>query len=188
MNDKTQKLIKKAEAEDALKQEFSLTFQQRVSRYLELRPHGIVPNSHFAGVSAECYSLYRDGHFYGAIALAQSVAEAIVKFLCNKNGWSPKKEFEKNIKQLIARGKINTSLTVVFTRIWKNRDDYHHLNPQIKRERQKLELLAKTKLTDLKIIEEDLFAYITKDGKLIPKYPKYWDQKNGTVPIFLRFD
>ena len=96
MDDKTKKLVDKAQTEDTLKQEFALTLDQRAKRYLELRPHGIIPNSHFAAVSAECHSLYRDGHFYGTISLAQSVTEALIKFLCEKNGWKPNKDFEKN--------------------------------------------------------------------------------------------
>lgn len=188
MDNKSKKLIEKAQAEDTLKQEFGLTLDQRVKRYLELKPHGVIPSSHFASVSAECHYLYRDGHFYGTISLGQSVAEALIKFLCNRNGWKPNKDFEKNLKQLETRGKVSQELASVFTEIWKNRDDYHHLNPQIEQDRRKLELLAKEKLTKLKKIEQELFAFTINEGKLIPKYPKYWDQKDGTVPVFLRFD
>lgn len=188
MYDITKKLVEKAQVEDSLKQEFTFTLEQRVKRYLELRPHGIIPNSYFAGVSAECHLLYRDSYFYGTISLAQAVAEALVKFLCDKNGWKPNKDYEENLKQLKTRGKISDELVFLFTEVWKSRDDYHHLNPQIEQDRQKLELLAKNKLTDLRKIEQELFAYIVKEGKLIPKYPRYWDQKNGTTSVFLRFD
>jgi hypothetical protein len=188
MDNPTKKLVEKAQAEDTLKQEFDLTLDQRVNRYLELKPHGIIPNSHFAAVSAECHSLYRDGHFYGTISLTQSVAEALVKFLCQRNGWKPNKDYEDNLKQLETRGKISQEFASLFTTVWKKRDNYHHLNLQIEQDRQKLELLAKEKLTDLRKIEQEFFAYTANKGKLIPKYPKYWDQKNGTVPVFLRFD
>lgn len=188
MDEKTKKLVEKARIEDTLKQEFALTLEQRCERYLELRPYGIIPNSHFAAVSTECHSLYKDGHFYGTISLAQAVVEALVKFLCERNGWKPNKDFEKNLKQLETRRKISRELVTLFTRIWKSRDDYHHLNPQIEQDRQKLELLVKEKLTDLRKIEQEIFACTAKKGKLIPKYPKYWDQENGTVPVFLRLD
>lgn len=188
MQQKIDKFQEIAKTEDTLKQEFALTLDQRVRRYLELRPHGIIPNSHFAAVSAECHSLYRDGHFYGTISLAQSVAEALIKFLCEKNGWKPNNEFEKNLKRLETREKVPQELVSLFTAVWKKRDDYHHLNPHIEQDRQMLELLAKEKLTDLRKIEQELFAYTANEGKIIPKYPKYWDQKNGTVPVFLRFD
>src|SRR3989344_8599575 len=125
MDDQAKKHVEKAQAEDTLKQEFALTFDQRVKRYIELKPHGIIPNSHFAAVSAECQSLYRDGHFYGAISLAQSVTEALVKFLCERNGWKPNKDYEKNLEQLKTREKISPELASLFTEVWKSRDDYH---------------------------------------------------------------
>ena len=189
MDNKTKKLlVEKAQLRDTLKQEFEFNLEQRVERYLDLKPHGIIPNSHFAAVSAECHLLYRDGHYYGAVSLTQSVAEALVKFLCNVNGWKPKGAFEKNLEQLIKRTKITKDLKTKFIEIWQRRDDYHHLNPQVEQDRQKLEQLAKDKLSHLKQIEEELFAYSINNGKLMSKFPKYWDQKNGKVLIFLRFD
>jgi len=193
-NDKRQeitslrKAVEKAQVKDTLEQVFKLTLDQRVDRYIELRPHGIIPNSHFAAVSAESHELYRDGHFYGTISLTQAVAEALIRFLCQKNGWGPNQNYKENLKQLKTRGKISLELATLFTKIWKDRNNYHHLNPGIEQDRQKLEILAKEKLLCLKKIEKELFAYTAKEGKLIPKYPKYWDQENGTVPAFLRFD
>ena len=188
MDDKTKKLVEKAQAKDTLKQMFELMLDERIERRLEVKPHGIIPNSHFAAVSAECYSLYQDGHYYGTISLSQAVAEALVKFLCIKSGWKPNKDYEKNLQQLKTRGKITNELVNLFTNVWKNRDDYHHLNPQIEQDRQKLASLAKGKLTDLRDIERELFAYTTNNGKLAPKYRKYWDQTGNTIPVFLRFD
>ena len=188
MDDKTKKLVEKAQIKDTFQQEFKSTLNQRISRYLEVKPHGIIPITHFAAVSSECYLLYRDGHYYGTISLVQAVAEALVRFLCDKNGWKPNKDYEKNIKELQRKNEISDKLVSLFTQIWNGRNDYHHLNPQIEQDRQELEILAKEKLTDLKNIEEELFAYMTEDGKLVPKYPKYWDQKSNSVPVFLRLD
>jgi len=188
MDDRIKIIIERAQIKDTLEQEYAITLDQRVNRYFELRPHGIIPNSHFAAVSAECYSLYRDGHFYGAISLTQAVVEVLVKFLCKINGWNPKKVFEKNLEELQKRGKISIDLITQFNNVWTLRDDYHHLNPQIEQDKQKLELLARVKLSSLREIEADLFAFSTKDGKLIPKNPKYWDQKQNMVSVFLRLD
>lgn len=188
MNDNTRKLVEKAQLKDTLQQEFEYSLQQRIDRYLELKPHGIIPNSHFAAVSAECHLLYRDGHYYGTISLTQAVAEALVKFLCKVNGWKPDKVFEDNLEQLEKRGKIVGDLKTKFLEIWQRRNDYHHLNPQVEQDRQKLEQLAKEKLSRLKQIEEVLFAYSANSGKLVPKFPKYWDQKDGKVAVFLRLD
>ena len=188
MNDNTRKLVEKAQLKDTLQQEFEFSLEQKVERYLELKPHGIIPNSHFAAVSAECHLLYRDGHYYGTISLTQAIAEALVKFLCTVNGWRPDKVFEKNLEKLERRGKISKALEAKFLNIWQRRDDYHHLNLQVEQDRKKLEALAKEKLSNLKATEEELFAYSANNGKLVPKFPKYWDQKDGKVPVYLRLD
>ena len=94
------KMMQRARAKDAIKQEFEQTLCSRVERYLKVKPHGIVPHTEFSPVSAECTCLFRDGHFYGSIVLSQALAEAIAKFLCQKNGWKPKRSFEKNIATL----------------------------------------------------------------------------------------
>jgi hypothetical protein len=78
--DKMERII----AADGMKQEFEQTLSSRVERYLKVKPHAIAPLTEFAPVSAECTLLFRDGHFYGSIALSQSVAEGIVNFLCQK--------------------------------------------------------------------------------------------------------
>lgn len=188
MNDNTKKLVEKAQLKDTLQQEFEYSLQQRIDRYLELKPHGIIPNSHFAAVSAECHLLYRDGHYYGTISLTQAVAEALMKFLCKANGWKPGKDFENNLEQLEKRVKITEDLKTKFLEIWQRRNDYHHLNPQVEQDRKKLEQLAKEKLSRLKQIEEVLFAYSANNGKLVPKFPKYWDQRGGKVSVYLRLD
>jgi len=188
MNDSVSKLVEREQLKDTLQQEFDFNLEQRVERYLELKPHGIIPNSHFATVSAECHLLYRDGHYYGTISLTQAVAEALVKFLCTINGWKPGKVFEDNLAQLEKRGKIVEDLKTKFLEIWQRRNDYHHLNQQVEQDKQKLEQLAKEKLSRLKQIEEELFAYSANNGKLVPKFPKYWDQKDGKTSVFLRFD
>lgn len=187
MDGRTKKLVEKAQIKDTLEQLFNLTLDQKVNRHLELRPHGIIPNSHFAAVSAECYSLYTDGHFYGTISLTQAVAEALLKFLCEKNELKVSSP-ENNVGKLTKKGLISATLSILFSNIRKNRDDYHHLNPQIEQDRQKLESLAKEELTNLRDIEKELFAYSANEGKLIPKFPKYWDIDQGKVSVFLRFD
>jgi len=122
------------------------------------------------------------------VSLVQSVAEALVRFLCYVNEWKPKKDFEKNLEQLTKKNKITEEMKTKFIEIWQQRNNYHHLNPQIEQDRKKLEHLAKDKLSCLKQIEAELFAYSGNNGKLVPKFPKYWDQKDGKVSVFLRFD
>lgn len=184
-----QEMMQRAVVEDGIKQEFEQTLSPRVNRYLKVKPHGIVPLTEFAPVSTECALLFRDGHFYGAVALSQAVTEAIAKFLCQKNGWKPKKSFEENIAKLEARQFISKNMKTRFLSLWEKRDDYHHLNPTIETDRQKLEALAYEKVSLLKEIESEVFEFSVVDGKLVPKNRKYWTlQTNGTVPVFLRLE
>ena len=96
-------LMQEKITEESIKQELEQSLSSRVQRYLKVKPHGIVPYTRFAPASAECTFLFRDGHFYGCIALAQAVAEAIVRFLCQRNSWRPGNNFEKNVQTLCTR-------------------------------------------------------------------------------------
>ena len=81
MDEKTkQELFQRAFTTDSIKQEFEHTLQERVERYLQVKPHEIIANTPFAVPSAECRFLFRDGHFYACIALVQAVTEAIVQY------------------------------------------------------------------------------------------------------------
>jgi len=181
--------MQKVFTEDGIKQEFEQTLSARTARYLRVKPHGIVPLTEFAPVSAECTLLFRDGHYYGSIALSQAVGEAIAKFLCEKNGWKPKKNFEENVQKLETRQFISESMQAKFLSLWKKRDDYHHLNPSIETDRQKLEVLAYEKVSLLKEIESEIFKFSVVDGRLVPENSKYWNlQPNGTAQVFLRLD
>lgn len=185
----TQKMMQRVVTEDGIKQEFEQTLPSRVERYLKVKPHGIIPLTEFAPVSAECALLFRDGHFYGAIALSQAVAEAITKFLCQKNGWKPKKSFEENIAKLETRQFISKDMKEKFLFLWDKRDDYHHLNPTIETDLQKLEALSYEKVSLLKEIESEVFKFSIVDGRLVPENRKYWAiQPNGSVPVFLRLE
>lgn len=175
--------------EDGIKQEFEQTLPSRVQRYLKVKPHGIVPYTEFAPASAECTLLFRDGHFYGCIALSQAVTEAIARFLCQKNGWRPENTFEKNVTKLHTRRFISKEMKNKFLRIWEKRDDYHHLNPDIETDREKLEEFAYQEVLLLKEIESEIFKFSVVDGKLVPENKKYWVlQQNGTIPVFLKLE
>ena len=84
MDEKTiQELLQRRLTTDSMKQEFEHTLPERVERYLQIKPHGIIPNAPFVAPSSECSLLFRVGHFYACIALAQAVAEAIVRYMCD---------------------------------------------------------------------------------------------------------
>jgi hypothetical protein len=180
-------LIQQRLTEDSLRQLFEQTLSERAQRYLKIKPHGVIPFTPFAPPSSECGLLFRDGHFYGCIALTQAVAEALTRFLCTKNGWKPAKIFETNIDKLHKRGFILHDIKKKFLNLWQNRDDYHHLNPEIETNLKELEKIAFEKILYLKEIEAEMFAFSINDGKLIPKYPKYWSiGQDGIAQVMLR--
>jgi len=184
------KAIKRQQLADSLKQDFIATLDERISRYQELDFIKVTPNAHFASVSAECILLYRDGHFLACIALCQAVAEAIVRLMCERSkfGASISKDYEKNVENLEKR-KIQPNCSELFKEIWKDRNNYHHLNPEIPTERNKLQDIAKSKIITLHKIESKVFDFTwTKDGAISPRYPIYWDFKDGFLNVFLRFE
>ena len=183
--EKRSRLIEEKLTEESIRQEFGATVPDRVHRYLAVKPHEISPNQHFAAVSDECARLYRDGHFYGCIALTQAVAEAISRFLCQRNGWKPAKQYEENVGKLRTRGFISVSAANALLKMWEDRDDYHHLNPSVETDRAKLGCLAKEKALRLAEVEREVFHFEIKDGKLVPKNPKYWDMVGDKAEVFL---
>lgn len=170
------KAIQEAELKHGFRQEFDQSISDRIKRYMEIDSAWMIPNHHFAAVSAECKLVYRDGHYYSCIALVQSVAEALVRFLCERNGWRAGGDYEKNIKTLTRRRKIAGRLASKFRYIWKTRNDYHHLNTSILRDRVKLSELAKNTMKSLADIEKEIFAFNIRNGKIVPKNKKLWSE------------
>jgi len=184
------KVIRLQQLADRLRQDFIGKLDERILRYQELDFIKVTPNAHFASVSAECILLYRDGHFLACIALCQAVAEAIARLMCERStfGASISKDYEKNVENLEKR-KIQPNCSELFKEIWEDRNNYHHLNPEIPTERSKLQDIAKSKIITLHKIESKVFDFTwTRDGAISPRYPKYWDFKDGFLNVFLRFD
>jgi hypothetical protein len=174
---------------DSLRSEFEATLTDRVTRFLQVKPHEIIPDTHFAAVSTEASLLFRDGHSYGCVALSQAIGEALARFMCHKNKFRPARVFEANLDTLEKRGFIDSSLKSDLTTLWAGRDDYHHLNPNIEQDRQRLTRLAREKVQLLQKIERQVFAYSTKDGALVPKHRQYWDVDNqNQARVYLRLE
>ncbi len=190
-DDEIRRAIKRHQLEDSLKQECLGKISDRVTRYLELNFIEVTPNEQpFAPISAECILLYRDGHFFACIALCQAVAEALVRFICERNkfGASFSKDFEKNVEKLHER-KIKPDCSQFLKEIWKGRDDYHHLNPKVPTERAELQSISKSKIIALHKVESKVFAFEWVSGAIKTKYPKYWPEaKDGLINVFLRFE
>ena len=186
------KSIKRRQLEDTLREECLSTTSDRITRYLELDFIKVTPNTHFASISAECILLYRDGYFFAYIALCQAVAEALVRLICERNerGSPHFVKFETNIRKLKElRNKIPADWIEKFERIWENRNDYHHLNPEVPTQKEKLREIAKDKIVTLVDVESKVFAFDIVQGAINPKHPQYWPKpQNGLLNVFLRFE
>lgn len=179
--------IRRTELANNLRDSFLATLDARVERYLQIGHHPIVSNTPFAAASSECIDLFRDGHYYGAISLSQAVGEAVVRHMCQCNGWRPSSDFERNVRQLLKRGFIEHELADLCATLWKQRHDFHHLNATVPTELSKLEAVAAEKVRTLAQIEGWTFHYAILEGKVKPTRPQYWRQSAGdTVMTFLR--
>lgn len=187
--EKILKAIKRKQLEETMQGDFLATLNERISRYQELDFTQLTPNTHFAFVSVECINLYRDGYFLACIALCQAVAEAIVRLMCERSKFnSVSQDYEVNIQNLHKR-KIQPGCNELFKEIWKDRHDYHHLNPNIPTEKSKLQDIAKNKIAALHKIESTVFEFKFGDGSVSPQYPKFWDfNENGMLNVYLRIE
>jgi len=185
------KAIRHAELEHTLKADCISTISDRVTRYLELNFTEVIPNEQpFAPVSAECIFLYRDGYFFACIALCQAVAEALVRFMCERSkfGASISQDFEENVEKLRKRN-IKPDCSKLVKEIWEGRHDYHHLTLKVPTDRKKLQAIAKSKIIALHDVESKVFAFEWVGGTIKTKYPKYWPAtNNGLLNVFLRFE
>jgi hypothetical protein len=109
--------------------------------------------------------------------------------MCRSNQWKPADNFDENVRKLKQRKFIDATVEADLLRLWEKRDDYHHLNPSVARDRATLEELALTKIRALGEVERYVFAWSASDtpGSIRLLRPQYWpDQKNGRVNVFLR--
>jgi len=116
-------LTRREHLADTLRQEFDGTLNARIDRYLRAEHHPIVANTSFAAASSECVELFRDGHFYGAISLAQAVGEALVRHMCTSHSFRPAGDFEENVRLLRQRQFIDDSFLDLCHHLWQTRHD-----------------------------------------------------------------
>lgn len=171
-------LVQRKQIEDSLRQEFEQTLQERIDRWAQVQRATVLPYhkdvQHFVAPSAESSLLFREGHFYGCIALVQAVAEALVRFVWKKNNCRGVGDFEQRVRRLRKREIISSQLKDSFLKIWDKRDDYHHLNSNVEVDQRKLEALARIKVYLLAQVEKKIFDYTVHNGIITPRKPKYW--------------
>jgi len=161
--------------ERSLREDCLSTINKRVGRYLEVKRcfPSVIPYTHFSPVSGECVLLYRDGYFFACIALCQAVAEAIVRFLCERNGL-PTSSFCNDVGKLYKKRIVSSNCRAALGTVWEDRNDYHHLNPEVETDTKRLHDLAKEKIVSLGKVEEEVFKVDIVKGKIRPRKPNHW--------------
>ena len=149
--------------------------------------HPIIPNHYFAYVSSECQLLFESGYYYGCIALCQSVAEALARFMYEKwTGNPPADKFGANIHKMEdVQPDVRNLLKDIYG--GQQRQDFHHLNKTVPTEYEELRKIATNKIDLLNQVESKVFEYELTGKGLKYKYPQYWEGTIGSGNVFLRF-
>jgi hypothetical protein len=149
----------------------------------------IIPNHYFSYVSSECQLLFQNGHYFGCIALCQSIAEALARFMYER--WTknrPSRSFKTNIANL-RTFHVMPNVGDLLVNLYGNerqRNSFHHLNKDVPTEYEELKRIATLKIDLLNKIESQVFACDFGNG-LNVKYSQYWDIVNGKYGVYLRF-
>lgn len=157
---------------------------------METTRHPIIPNHYFSYVSSECQLLFESGHYYGCIALCQSVAEALARFMYEKwTGEPPADKFRANIHKMEGAG-VQPDVRNLLEDIYggQQRQDFHHLNKTVPIEYEQLQSIATEKIDLLNKAESQIFEYEIIESKPSPKYPLYWETEIGKPNVFLRLE
>ncbi len=175
--------------EESIKNEVLQTLSDRAARFLEVRGMFLVPSGPFAAPSVECVEQFRDGHYFGCIALTQAVMEAVIRYVWQinlKKKLNQEGNFEKNLEALHKKKFISDDWKIKLSEMWADRHSFHHLRPSVESDQQKLETKARSTLKLLNELEQEFFGYSMREGMLVPDHPDYWPIKNGESLVFLR--
>lgn len=175
--------------EESIKNEVLQTLSERADRFLQVRGTILVPYGPFAAPSAECVEQFRDGHYFGCIALTQAVVEAVIRHVWQiKLRKKPNQEgsFEKNLEALHKKKFISDEWKDRLDRMWADRNSFHHLRPSVEADHRKLEEMARTTLKLLNELEQEFFGFTVRDGMVIPDHPEYWAIKDGESLVYMR--
>lgn len=182
-------LAERRRIEDSIKNEVLRTLSDRADRFLQVRGTVLVPDGPFAAPSVECAEQFRDGHYFGCIALTQAVLEAVIRHVWQvKLKKKPNQEgsFEKNLEALHKKKFISDEWKAKLNQMWADRHSFHHLRPSVEADHQKLEETARTTLKLLNDLEQEFFGFTVRDGIVVPDHPEYWAIKEGESLVFMR--
>jgi hypothetical protein len=147
--------------EDAIKNEVLRTLSDRAARFLQVRTIKLVPDTPFAAPSAECAEAFRDGHYFGCIALTQALLEAIVQQIYQlkiTEGANHDGSFQEHLNALHQRKFISRARKTKLEQMWADRHSFHKLRPSIASDQEELEQRARKSLKLLQKLQEEFFS------------------------------
>ena len=175
--------------EDSIKNEVLRTLSERATRFLQVRSAILAPDGPFAAPSMECAEQFRDGHYFGCIALTQAVLDAVIRHIWQiKLKKKPIQEgsFEKNLDALHKKKCISDEWKAKLDQMWAERHSFHHLRPSVEADHLKLEETARNTLTLLNELEREFFGFKVQEGIVVPDHPEYWSVKGGESMALMR--
>jgi len=154
---------------------------ERPARF-QVREMRLLPDNPFADTSAECARYFQEGHYYGCIALAQAVLEALVHHVWQLNSGKKKPQegdFLTTLAALHEKGVVKDEWKTKLHEIWVNRHKFHHLRPSVEADQQTLERMAQANQNLLDELNEEFFGYDIQGKQVVPNHPEYWSIKEG---------
>lgn len=155
---------------------FDVSLKFRLDRHERIPARRVIPGQHFAAVASQCREMYVDGYFFGCISGIQAVAEAIARLIAEKNGITIRNNHLATIGvlQQPKHRIISPEAFADFRLIHRDRNDYHHLDDDLERNRHKLQARAEECLLAMRRIQDEVFAFDVENGYIKPKHPDYW--------------
>jgi hypothetical protein len=181
-------LTERRQIEDSIKNEVLRTLSDRADRYLQVRGTVLVPDGPLAAPSVECAEQFRDGHYFGCIALTQAVLEAVVRYVWqvkHKKKHTQGGSFDKNLEALHKKKIISDEWKTKLNEMWADRHSFHHLRPSVEADHLKLEETARNTLNLLNDLEQEFFGFKVQGGIVVPDHPEYWSLKDGESMAFM---
>lgn len=175
--------------EKSTKNELLGTWSERADRFLQVQETVLAPDGPFAAPSRECAELFRDGHYFGCIALTQAVMEILVHHAWQiklKKKPNQKASFEKKLAALQKNNCISDEWKTKLDQMWSERNSFHHLRPSVESDQRKLEETARTILLLLNDLEQEFFGFTVREGAIYPDYPGDWQIEGSQPSVFTR--
>lgn len=181
-SDRPDPLAERRRIEDSIKNEVLRTLSDRADRFMQVRGPSLVPDGPFAAPSVECAEQFRDGHYFGCIALTQAVLEAVIRHVWQvklKKKTNQQGSFDKLLEALHKKKFISDDWKTKLDQMWADRHSFNHMRPSVESEQLQLKEMARCTLTLLNDLQEVFFGFSMREGIVVPNHPEYWSIKEG---------